>query len=70
MTGLLVISASKFPAGRAVEAIAALINASEVGILNAAGPRASGWPQGNAHRRAIIGKLLQSASSQRVTSRD
>jgi len=67
---LLVIDASKLPAGRAIEAIAAWIDASGIGILNVAGPRASGWPQGYAYTREVIGKLLQSASTQGDTSRD
>jgi hypothetical protein len=67
---LLVIDASKFPATRAAEAIIAWINTSGVGVLNVAGPRASGWPQAYAYTREVMEVVLQSALRQGDVSRD
>ena len=62
---LLVIDAAKSPAAQAAEAIIAWIDTSNIGVLNVAGPRESGWPQACAYTREIIGMVLQKASRRR-----
>lgn len=55
----LLIDASKFTPAGASEAIGGWLRAHELKVLNVAGPRASGWPEGYDYAREVIRRLLQ-----------
>jgi hypothetical protein len=52
------LDAKQFTALRAADAIVRLLEEQAIGVLNVAGPRASGWPQGYAFSLRVIGEVI------------
>ena len=51
-------STKQFTTLRAADAIVRLLEEQAIGVLNVAGPRASGWPQGYAFSLRVIGEVI------------
>jgi len=52
------LDAKQFTTLRAADAIVRLLEEQAIGVLNVAGPRASGWPQGYAFSLRVIGEVI------------
>jgi hypothetical protein len=55
---LIALDAKQFTALRAADAIVRFLEAQAIGLLNVAGPRASGWPQGYGFSLRVIGEVI------------
>jgi putative molybdenum carrier protein len=58
---LIVVDSKKVTTLRAADVIAQFLEECEINVLNVAGPRASGWPQGYAFSLRVIGELIARA---------
>jgi hypothetical protein len=54
-----VLDAAQATPERAVAAVLRFIAENEISVLNVAGPRASGWPEGHAFAVAVVGSVLR-----------
>jgi Circularly permutated YpsA SLOG family len=43
----------------AAQALLRFLEAHRIGVLNVAGPRASGWPAGEGFARGVLGTVLE-----------
>lgn len=59
---LLIVDKAKTPAAAAAAAVLSFIKANEIRILNVAGPRASGWPEGFDFALEVISRVLSAQS--------
>jgi hypothetical protein len=55
----IVLDATQISEPRASSAILRFIQENEIAILNVAGPRLSGWPQGYDFALAVIGGVIE-----------
>jgi hypothetical protein len=55
----IVLDATQISHARAAAAIVRFIDENEVQVLNVAGPRASGWPEGYAFALSVIGEAIR-----------
>jgi hypothetical protein len=53
------IDAALFPVSHAARTILAWVNERGIKVLNVAGPRASGWPEGHEYARQVVAALIQ-----------
>jgi hypothetical protein len=56
---LLQVDSSKYPAPQAIGTVRAWLGKHDIKVLNVAGPRASGWPQGHEYTRQLLELLLR-----------
>jgi hypothetical protein len=54
----IVLDAMQISVERAVGAVIRFVDENEIQILNVAGPRMSGWPQGYAFALAVVGGVI------------
>ncbi len=59
-----VVDAKRLTALRAADAIVRFVGAHEIQVLNVAGPRLSGWPQGHAFALRVMGEVIGRAVRQ------
>jgi hypothetical protein len=57
----IVLDAMQISVDRAVKAIVRFIDENEIQIMNVAGPRASGWPEGYGFAIAVVGGVIGNA---------
>jgi hypothetical protein len=55
---LIALDAKQLTALRTADAIVRFLEEQAIGVLNVAGPRASGWPQGYAFSLRVIGEVI------------
>jgi len=60
-----VLDASRITEAAAAAALSRLIEENAIEVLNVAGPRASGWPQGHGFAMRVVAQLLASGRTQR-----
>src|ERR1017187_10318710 len=53
------VDASKTSESAAADEIAIFVDEHEIHVLNVAGPRLSGWPQGDGFAIEVVGELIQ-----------
>jgi hypothetical protein len=56
----LLVDAERFSVEEAVRAVLRFVAAHEIGVLNVAGPRASGWAEGYEFTLAVMGRVIDS----------
>jgi Circularly permutated YpsA SLOG family len=54
-----VVDASKTSESAAADEIAIFVDEHDIHVLNVAGPRLSGWPQGHGFAIEVVGELIQ-----------
>ncbi len=54
----IVVNAKLITLSRAVDAVVGFVEENEVAVLNVAGPRLSGWPQGHAFALGVVEKAI------------
>jgi hypothetical protein len=52
------LDGAQIPVERAVAAVLRFVDDNEIGVLNVAGPRASGWAEGHGFALAVMGELI------------
>jgi len=56
----IVLDATQITVERAVKAVVRFIDENEISVLNVAGPRVSGWPEGYGFAIAVVGGVIKS----------
>jgi len=65
----ILISALETPDSIAAAAVVKFIEDNNIGTLNVAGPRASGWPAGHAFALEVIGQVIKSKTEELTSTR-